>query len=75
MDPTEESNFQLFREILSNPLIEKSSTTTASTKKTKKNRGGRKSAIKPVTRAPEIEERDDAEELGEFIDVRLPVFS
>jgi hypothetical protein len=75
MDPIEESNFQLFREILSNPLIEKSSSTAPSIKKTKKNRSGRKTAIKPVTTDPEIEERDDAEELGEFIDVRLPISS
>ncbi|KAE8450026.1 hypothetical protein EG329_007165 [Mollisiaceae sp. DMI_Dod_QoI] len=64
MDETESSNFQLFRECLSTPLIEKSSTTPE--KKTRKARGScrRKTAIKPVT----VEEPDDAEELADFID-------
>ncbi|KAG4421432.1 hypothetical protein IFR04_005491 [Cadophora malorum] len=63
MDHSEESNFQLFRDCLSTPLIEKSTTTPA--KKPRKARAGRKNAIKPVIQA---EEPNDAEELGEFID-------
>ncbi|KAH7369834.1 hypothetical protein BKA65DRAFT_561149 [Rhexocercosporidium sp. MPI-PUGE-AT-0058] len=63
MDDVEESNFQLFRDCLSTPLIEKSTSTP--TKKARKARGGRKNAIKPVLQA---EEPNDAEELGEFID-------
>lgn len=64
MDDIEESNFQLFRDCLSTPLIEKSSSTP--TKKARKARNGRKNAIKPVM---QTEEPNDAEELGEFIDV------
>lgn len=71
MDETESANFQQFRECLSTPLIEKSS--TKSETKTRKTGGSsrRKTAIKPV----EIEEPDDAGELAEFIDVRLYVQS
>jgi len=67
MDHSEESNFQLFRDCLSTPLIEKSTTTPA--KKPRKARAGRKNAIKPVIQA---EEPNDTEELGEFIDVSSP---
>ncbi|CZT08379.1 hypothetical protein WAI453_007274 [Rhynchosporium graminicola] len=63
MNDIEESNFQLFRDCLATPLIEKSTNTP--TKPPRKARGGRKNAIKPVTQA---EEPNDAEELGEFID-------
>ncbi|KUJ14712.1 uncharacterized protein LY89DRAFT_619807, partial [Mollisia scopiformis] len=64
MDETESGNYQLFRECLSTPLIEKSSTKPES--KTKKSRGSgrRKTAIKPVV----AQEPDDAEELADFID-------
>ncbi|KAH6683106.1 hypothetical protein B0J14DRAFT_575103 [Halenospora varia] len=65
MSDIENSNFQLFRDLISEPLIEKS--TTTSKKKTNKNRLGRKTAIKSVaTRADE--EVNDAEELAEFIE-------
>lgn len=67
MNDSEESNFQLFRDCLSTPLIEKSTATPA--KKPRKARAGRKNAIKPVIQA---EEPNDAEELGEFIDVSFP---
>ncbi|KAL2072205.1 hypothetical protein VTL71DRAFT_11548 [Oculimacula yallundae] len=65
MDETEESNFQLFRDCLSTPLIAKSTNTATPTKTPRKARGGRKNAIKPVI---QTEEPNDAEELGEFID-------
>ncbi|KAH8687661.1 hypothetical protein BGZ60DRAFT_394135 [Tricladium varicosporioides] len=65
MADIETSNFQLFRDLISEPLIEKSSTTPE--KKTKRNRLGRKSAIKPVVAKPD-EEVNDAEELAEFIE-------
>ncbi|TVY91474.1 hypothetical protein LAWI1_G003256 [Lachnellula willkommii] len=65
-DENEEHNFQLFRECLSTPLIEKSS--TAPTKKVRKARAGRKTAIKPVASAA-TEEADDAAELADFVDV------
>lgn len=70
MDKSEIFNFQLFRECLSTPLIEKSSLTPE--KKSRKSRGNsrRKTAIKPVT----IEEPNDAEELAEFIDVHILPF-
>ncbi|PBP20862.1 hypothetical protein BUE80_DR008447 [Diplocarpon rosae] len=63
MDASEDSNFQLFRDCLSNPLIAIS--TNAPTRKARKARGGRKNTIKPVIQA---EEPNDAEELGDFID-------
>jgi hypothetical protein len=66
MEDPESSNFQLFRDCISTPLIERS--TTSPSKKTRKGRGNgrRKTAIKPVI---PVEEPDDAEELAEFIDV------
>jgi hypothetical protein len=65
METSEDANFQVFRDCLSNPLIEKSSQQPP--KKTRKARVRRKTAIKPVEAT--IEEPDDAEELSEFIDV------
>lgn len=67
MESSGETNFQIFRDCLSNPLIEKSS--EQPTKKTRKARGGRKTAIKPIKQ--DIEEANDAEDLAEFIDVCL----
>ena len=64
-DENEESNFQLFRECLSTPLIEKSSITP--TKEARKARAGRETAIKPVSAS--TEESNDAAELAEFVDV------
>lgn len=71
---SEDSNFQLFREILSSLIIEKCTTSSASSKprtKARKTKAGRKTAIKPVSRDVTIEEeeKNDAEELCEFIDV------
>ncbi|EKD15044.1 hypothetical protein MBM_06805 [Drepanopeziza brunnea f. sp. 'multigermtubi' MB_m1] len=69
MDPSEESNFLLFRDCLSTPLIELSSNTPANpSKKTRRARGGRKNAIKPVVPIEDESKTSDAEELGEFID-------
>jgi hypothetical protein len=67
MEAAEDANFQVFRDCLSGPLIEKSSTELG--KKHRKARGNsrRKAAIKPIQ--IELEERNDAEELAEFIDV------
>jgi hypothetical protein len=62
MEDPESSNFQLFRDCISTPLIEKS--VTKPEKKTRK--GRKKTAIKPII---PVEEQDDAEELAEFIDV------
>jgi len=62
MEDPESSNFQLFRDCIYTPLIEKS--VTKPEKKTRK--GRRKTAIKPII---PVEEPDDAEELAEFIDV------
>jgi hypothetical protein len=64
MESPEDSNFQIFRDCLSTPLIEKSAEQPV--KKTRKARG-RKAAIKPIEH--EIKESDDAEELSEFIGV------
>lgn len=63
----EGSNFQLFRDCLSTPLIEKS--TGEAAKKKRKLRNGRKTAIKPVASSLTTDERNDAEELADFIDV------
>ncbi|KAL3426450.1 YisB protein [Phlyctema vagabunda] len=60
------SNFELFRDCLSTPLIDQS--IDGATKKTRKRKGnGRKNAIKPVS-APAEREENDAAELAEFID-------
>jgi hypothetical protein len=67
-----ESNFQLFREILSDPIVQKcTSSSTKHKTKVRKARAGRKTAIKPVTPqlSQEEENKNDAEDLGEFIDV------
>ena len=74
----EESNFQLFREILSSLIIEKCAPSESKTRtRARKAKAGRKNVIKPVERditIVEAEERNDAEELGEFIDVRFALF-
>jgi len=64
MDPSEDASFNLFREILSTPLITKSSAPPA---KKRKARGSKSIPSSPSI----IEERDDAAELGEFIDVHF----
>ncbi|KAN0101833.1 hypothetical protein V8E51_012343 [Hyaloscypha variabilis] len=74
MEEFEDVNFQIFRDCLSTPLIEKSPEQPA--KKTRKARENsrRKRAIKPVIH--ETEEANDAEELAEFIDyLALQIFS
>ena len=65
MEQAESFNFQLFRDCLSNPLIEKS--TEAPSKIKTRNKSGRKTAIKPVI--VETTEQNNADELAEFIDV------
>jgi hypothetical protein len=66
MEGVESSNFDLFRDCLASPLIEKSSQDPV--RKCKKGRGnGRKRVNEPVTILPQ--EPNDAEELAEFIDV------
>lgn len=75
--PIEESNFQLFRDIISSLIIEKCAPSPTSTKaKTRTNRkakAGRKAAFKPVSQGLSVEEEEmnDIEELGDFIDVCL----
>ena len=65
----EEANYASFRDCLSTPLIEKSSTKASKKgKRVRGNRIGRKTAIKPVVRV-EKEDEDDATELAEFVDV------
>jgi hypothetical protein len=69
MDPSEDASFNLFREILSTPLITKSSAPPA---KKRKARGSKSIQAKTTPSSPSIiEERDDAAELGEFIDVHF----
>jgi hypothetical protein len=75
MRKIEDSNFSLFRDCLSTPLIEKSSSKPRDKRKRgKSQRGGRKNAIKPVIG---VEEKvvDDASELAEFVDVSLITFT
>lgn len=70
----EESNFQLFREMLSDPIVQKCTTSSSKQKsKVRKARVGRKTAIKPVKSQLSVEDENEnnAEELGEFIDVCL----
>jgi hypothetical protein len=66
MEDVESANFQLFRDCLSTPLIEKSTEQPSKTKKIR-NKSGRKTAMKPV--AVHKTENNDADELAEFIDV------
>jgi hypothetical protein len=67
----ESSNFQLFRDCLSNPIITQSAEKSSQLRGRRKGRRNAKRAIKPV-----ISEKGDdddarhAEELAEFIDVR-----
>lgn len=73
----EEANFQLFRDCLSTPLIEKSSTTPPK-KRVRKVRGAgrRKTAIPtPQDAGKDSNGPDDAEELAEFIDVWMLSFA
>lgn len=66
MEDVERSNFQLFRDCLSTPLIEKSTEQPPKTKRAR-NKSGRKTAVKPV--AVHKAESNDADELAEFIEV------
>jgi hypothetical protein len=65
MKEDELANFATFRDCLATPLIEKSAEKPRKSRKSRAN-AGRKTAIKPVASAEEI---NDAEELAEFIDV------
>jgi len=69
MDKAEESNYQIFRDCLATPLIEKSTTEPKKPKKARA-KAGRKTVIKPVSVV--LEEPNDAEELADFIDASLP---
>ncbi len=69
MGQTEEANFQIFRDCLATPLIEKSATEPKKPK-TARVKAGRKSVIKLVSAVPE--ESNDAGELAGFIDASLP---
>jgi len=66
MKEVEDSNLQLLRDCLSDPLIEQSSGRTAKSKKAR-NKAGRKTATKLVV--VERTETSDADELAEFVDV------
>jgi hypothetical protein len=66
MEEIESPNFQLFRDCLSTPLIEKTSEAPSKSKKAR-NKSEHKTAVKPV--AIEKTETSDADELAEFIDV------
>ena len=66
MEETETSNFQVFRDCLSTPLIQKSTEQPPKVKKARNN-SGRKTVIKPVI--IKKAETSDTDELAEFIDV------
>jgi hypothetical protein len=68
MNDDEISHFQVFRDCLATPIIEKSSENQKPKKQRRKAKAGRKTVIKPLA-ALESEEPNDAEELEEFIDV------
>lgn len=72
MNEDETSNFQLLRDCLATPLVEKAAVKEKPQKKIRKAKYGRKTIIKP---AFATEEPNDAEELAEFIDVRIRVHS
>jgi hypothetical protein len=61
------SNYQLFRDCLSIPLISKSTGGQQKLSRKARGNGRRRNAIKPVIR--EEGETEDAEELADFIDV------
>lgn len=67
----ESSNYELFRDILATPLIEKCSSQGTPPKARQKRKSRRKSAASATqaVNAPLSEESNDAEELAEFIDV------
>jgi hypothetical protein len=65
MSPDEKSNFELFRDILTAPLIEKCSISPPNAQKKRKNR-----RRYPVVKAADVGNSNDAEDLAEFIDVR-----
>lgn len=68
MGDLEEANFQTFRDILSAPLIEKSTTSTVKKPRKRRSSSRRKTGIKPVI--PEAtDDSNDAAELADFIDV------
>jgi hypothetical protein len=60
----ESTNFQVFRDCLSAPLIEKSTSNTAKPKR--KANGRRKTAIKPVSQPADA--INDAAELADFVE-------
>ena len=66
MEEIETSNFQLFRDCLTSPLIEKSTAAPPKSKKTR-NKFRRKTVIQPLI--IENTESSDADGLAEFIDV------
>jgi hypothetical protein len=68
----ETANFELFRDCLSTPLIQKFATSPPKPKRKRKNDHGRKKsqAVKADV-SLEDENSKDAEELSEFIDVRI----
>jgi len=74
MEGPEEGNFQIFRDCLSTPLIEKSSNRPAKKPRKARGNGRRKTPIAPVS--VETEEPNEAEELADFIDyLALEIFT
>jgi len=73
----ETANFELFRDCLSTPLIQKFATSPPKEKgKRKTGHGRKKSQAVKADVSFEDDHSKDAEELSEFIDVRiLPTFS
>lgn len=78
--PEEQSNFETFRECLSEPVLRALATPIEEPKKKKKRHGKKNSKNgiksdeprqKPETPAQNGEETNDAEDLGEFIDVNI----
>lgn len=66
MNDDEIPNFQVFRDCLAAPMIERSTENQNPKKQRRTAKAGRKTMIKPLTTEPE--EANDAEELAEFID-------
>jgi hypothetical protein len=67
----ESTNFQVFRDCISAPLIEKSTSKTAKPKRKANSR--RKTAIKPVSQP--AEDINDAAELADFVEASFGTIS
>lgn len=73
----EQSNYETFRECLSEPILKSLSTPPEKPKKKKRVKKNSKTDITPDETEKSVDDAEsmsnDAEDLGEFIDVRAPL--